>query len=56
MPLIKAAGKPIVTRNCQDENQKRKYVSRLWHLIGASLFLPLEGMARRASRKGDRRS
>jgi hypothetical protein len=33
-------GKPILAGNCQGENQKRKFLSRLWHLIGASLFLP----------------
>ena len=43
MPLIEAVGKPILSENCQDENQKRKFMSRLWHLIAASLFLPLYG-------------
>jgi putative membrane protein len=43
MPIIEALGKPIVTGNYQDENQKRKFLSRLWHLIAASLFLALVG-------------
>jgi hypothetical protein len=41
IPLLEGVGKPILSGNCQDENQKRKFMSRLWHLIGASLFLPL---------------
>jgi hypothetical protein len=41
MPRLEAVGKPILAGNCQDENQKRKFMWLLWHLIGASLFLPL---------------
>jgi hypothetical protein len=41
MPLLEAVGKPMLAGNCQDENQKRKFISRLWHLIVGSLFLPL---------------
>jgi len=41
MFLREAVGKPIVTGHCQNENQKRQFMSRLWHLIVASLFLPL---------------
>src|SRR5882724_2545917 len=51
MPLIEAVGKPIVTGNCQDENQKRKFLSRLWHLIAASLFLPLTAPGPRRRKK-----
>jgi hypothetical protein len=40
MPLLAGVGKPILAGNCQGENQKRKFMSRLWHLIAASLFLP----------------
>jgi hypothetical protein len=46
MPLLEAVGKPILAGNCQDENQKRKFMSRLWHRIAASLFLPLLGQSR----------
>jgi hypothetical protein len=41
MPLIEAVGKLILAGNCQDENQKRKFMVRLWHRIAASLFFPL---------------
>jgi hypothetical protein len=37
---LKVVGQPILPGNCQDEHQKRKFLSRLWHLIAASLFLP----------------
>jgi GNAT superfamily N-acetyltransferase len=40
MPLIEVVGKPILTGNCQDQSQKRKFVSLLWHRIAVSLFLP----------------
>ena len=45
MPLLEGVGKPILAGNCQDQNYKRTFVSRLWHLIGASLFLPLDGLS-----------
>jgi hypothetical protein len=44
--LLEAVGKPILSGNCQDENQKRKFLSRPWHLIVASLFLPQGGIVR----------
>src|SRR5262245_34121955 len=44
MPLLEAVGKPILAGNGQDENYKRKFLSRLWHPIGASLFLLLFGL------------
>jgi hypothetical protein len=43
MPFLEGVGKPILSGNRRDENQKRKFLSRLWHLIAASLFLPLIG-------------
>jgi hypothetical protein len=54
MPLIEALGEPILPGNCQDQNQKRKFVSLLLHLIAASLFLPLNGVikGKRAERGG----
>jgi hypothetical protein len=44
MPLLEGVGKPILAGNCQDENQKRKFMVRLWHRIAASLFLPQEAV------------
>jgi hypothetical protein len=41
MPLVEAIEEPILPENCQDQNQKRNFVSFLWHRIAASLFLPL---------------
>jgi hypothetical protein len=37
MPLLDKVGKPILPGNCQDENQKRKFMVRRWHRIAASL-------------------
>jgi hypothetical protein len=44
MPLVGAVGEPILPGNCQDQNQKRKFVSLLLHRIAGSLFLPLVGL------------
>jgi hypothetical protein len=41
MPLVKGVGGPILSEDCHDQNQKRKFVALLLHRIAASLFLPL---------------
>jgi hypothetical protein len=40
MPLVEVVGGPILPEDCQDQNQKRKFVALLLHRIAASLFLP----------------
>jgi hypothetical protein len=37
MPLLKAVRRPTLSGNRQDEHEKRKFMSRLWHLIVAKL-------------------
>jgi hypothetical protein len=39
MPLIEVVQRPILSGNGQDEHEKRTCMSRLWHLIVASLVV-----------------
>jgi NAD(P)-dependent dehydrogenase (short-subunit alcohol dehydrogenase family) len=48
MPLVEVVRGPILPEDCQDQNQKRKFVALLWHRIAASLVLALNGPGRAA--------
>jgi hypothetical protein len=40
MSLVEGVGGPILPEDCQDQNQKRKFMVLLLHRIAASLVLP----------------